>query len=368
MPKKTKSKQFRNFCITIFNYNLDLIKPLLDNRSKIKCFQYQEEFSKEKTRHLQLYLEFKVPRTFVGVKRYFKDKTLHVENRKGSKLQAVDYCRKEDTRIEGTEPVGYNVSMRGGRRPALQDSITEYLERKMSRREFIDKYPVYGIRSIKQLQEERERREDQSYIKELCRQLDKAVLRPWQQEAMKIYMSQGDRKVLWIYDPLGNTGKTWFGRFLLIKLRGVYLINTSSYKDIAYAYKKQKHVIFDYSRSQVDYFNYMAMESLKNGVMFSGKYHSHQVIFSPAKVLVFANYPPDIFKLSPDRWDIYKIVDSNLVKRNWKRFRHPEISTLYSDIDADINQTHSLKRHGSQISTPVQKTLITESITYSLTK
>jgi len=100
----------------------------------------------------------------------------------------------------------------------------------------------------------------------------------------------------------------------MTKLKDVYKINTCSYKDIAYAYKKQKNVIFDYSRSQSEYFNYMAMEALKNGEMFSGKYHSHQVIFSPAKVLVFANYPPDVSKLSQDRWDIYKIIEDKLVK------------------------------------------------------
>lgn len=367
MPKKTKSKQYRNFCITIFNYNLEVVRPLLDNSSKIKCYQYQEEFSKEKRRHLQLYVEFKTKRTFVGVKRYFKDNTLHVENRRGSKLQAVDYCRKEDTRIEGTEPHSYNISMRGGRRPALQDSITEYLNGKISRREFINKYPVYGIRSIKQLQEEKEIREQDDYIQTLALKLDKAVLKDWQKTCIEKYMSQGDRKVLWIYDPVGNTGKTWLGRYLMIKLKDVYKINTCSYKDIAYAYKKQKNVIFDYSRSQCEYFNYMAMESLKNGEMFSGKYHSHQVIFSPAKVLVFANYPPDVTKLSVDRWDIYKIQKNTLKRQDYQKFIVPLMEGS-SQLDYGRPQTVShYKSIGSKKHKLERNITVTDSVSYHLT-
>lgn len=67
--------------------------------------------------------------------------------------------------------------------------------------------------------------------------------------------------------------------------------------------------IFDLSRTQAEKIDaiYMAMEQFKNGRIFSPKYHSATKVFRTPHVVVFANYPPDLSKLSQDRWDIEEL-------------------------------------------------------------
>lgn len=66
-------------------------------------------------------------------------------------------------------------------------------------------------------------------------------------------------------------------------------------------------IIFDVPRTNIDYINYEAIESIKNGVFFSGKYESAQVIMNCPHVIVFANSMPCQNKLSKDRWVIKEI-------------------------------------------------------------
>ena len=56
------------------------------------------------------------------------------------------------------------------------------------------------------------------------------------------------------------------------------------------------------------------MESFKNGRFFSPKYGSCLKRFKPPHVVVFANYMPDLEKLSMDRWDIMDLDNKTLSK------------------------------------------------------
>jgi len=55
--------------------------------------------------------------------------------------------------------------------------------------------------------------------------------------------------------------------------------------------------------------NYGAIEQVKNGLVFSGKYESSMLIFNPPHVVIFANDTPDESMYSNDRWHIHKITD-----------------------------------------------------------
>lgn len=65
--------------------------------------------------------------------------------------------------------------------------------------------------------------------------------------------------------------------------------------------------IFHFTRTQEQYISYEALESVKDGIFFSGKYESKQCIFNSPHVIVFANFPPDKNNLSLDRWKITEI-------------------------------------------------------------
>ena len=57
---------------------------------------------------------------------------------------------------------------------------------------------------------------------------------------------------------------------LILKHGAVRFENAKTF-DIKYAYKGETVVIFDLNRSQQGVLNYEVIESIKNGIMFSGK-------------------------------------------------------------------------------------------------
>lgn len=83
--------RIRNWCFTAWNdkflnCDIDLIQYL----------GYGIEICPETgNRHFQGYVEFKKAFTLGMVKKAFDDKTVHLEARKGSQKQAVDYCKKD---------------------------------------------------------------------------------------------------------------------------------------------------------------------------------------------------------------------------------------------------------------------------------
>lgn len=131
-------------------------------------------------------------------------------------------------------------------------------------------------------------------------------LRRWQTEAVERLFAQTDRQILWIYESVGNVGKTLLAKELMLH-HGAVMFNNSGKKDLAYAYNGEAIVAFNLTRTNCGRINYESMESLKDGIMFSGKYESAAKVFVPPKVVVFSNSPPDYTTLSIDRWDVCTI-------------------------------------------------------------
>ncbi len=317
------SSKYRNFCITIFDYKLEKVTPLLNNSSKVKCYQYQEEYSEVKKRHIQLYMEFNNKQTFSGVKRYFKNQRIHVENRRGTKQQAVSYCMKSETRIEGTNPVGYNTNIKQGSRSALNSAIIDYINRKITKKDFLNQYPKYWLKSSKQLNYERREKVKENYNMKLKKKYEISVLHPWQVSLIEKLKKQSDRQILWIYEASGHVGKSWMAKYIYSMLEDVLLIKKGKVSDVVYLYNRQKYVCCDLARSQEGFVSYNLLEDLKDGTIFIGKYEPKMIVCDSAKVIVFANWPPETNKLSVDRWDIYEIVGGekgHLEIRSYKKF------------------------------------------------
>jgi len=84
----------RNYCITINNYTAEQFETLKTIApSKYKYIVIGKEVGESGTPHLQIYVEFKNPRSFKSVKKEFYNG--HLELRKGTPIQASDYCKKE---------------------------------------------------------------------------------------------------------------------------------------------------------------------------------------------------------------------------------------------------------------------------------
>lgn len=127
----------------------------------------------------------------------------------------------------------------------------------------------------------------------------------WQEEVVEsIKLPPDDRTICWYWSEQGNIGKTTLCKYLAVMHQATILTNASG-KDIAYALPDHpKIVCFNLVRSQETYFNYTALEEVKDGLMFSSKYKSKTRIFNSPHVLVFANWQPCKEKLSSDRWVI----------------------------------------------------------------
>lgn len=234
---------------------------LLKEFAKNECVDYalQEEVGESGTPHIQFALKFKNARTFKSLKKKFPE--VHWE-RARSWDAAKTYCSKDDSR--------------GGERVVF----TEYV----------------------------------------CRDpLQDVKLRDFQQEVLDIIEGDpDDRTIHWIYDEVGNMGKTSLAKHICLKYPGESIYVTGKSADIKYGVSQMvlngrknkkilKVVLLDFTRSIENFISYEGIESVKNGIFYNSKYESGMVLFDPPHVICMANFEPDYDKLSKDRWNVIEL-------------------------------------------------------------
>lgn len=138
-------------------------------------------------------------------------------------------------------------------------------------------------------------------------------LKPWQVEILNILNQPPDtRKIHWYWESNGKVGKTTFAKHLALTRGAIVLSGKSAdIKDGVRRYL-EKHdevnlAIFHYVKTQEEYISYEALESIKDGMFFSGKFESGMVLFNQPHIIILANFKPDTSKLSKDRWIIKNI-------------------------------------------------------------
>jgi len=155
---------------------------------------------------------------------------------------------------------------------------------------------------------------DEPYIIDL-------TLRPWQEKVWAwLQQKPDDRTVHWVWEPLGNSGKTTFMKYVYQNMKHVCIgaPKASDTKHLILKYMQEKKrvpkiVFIDLPRgTKMEYFSWSGIETVKNMFFASGKYEGGFVCERPVHLVIFANQPPDTMKLSEDRWSIWKIVDGDL--------------------------------------------------------
>lgn len=102
-----RSTQVIGWCFTLANFTDDEVADInrVLSSENIKYAIYQREIGgNTELPHLQGYVEFVKKQRFATVKRLLNNERLHLEPRRGTRTQARDYCKKDDTRTEGTDP------------------------------------------------------------------------------------------------------------------------------------------------------------------------------------------------------------------------------------------------------------------------
>lgn len=229
-----------------------------------KKWVFQEELSAEGYAHYQGVCTLRVKHRLNEVKNMFGDK-IHFERCKGW-WQSEKYCTKTDTRVAG--PWTNNTP------------------------------PMPFVQT----------------------------LRNWQQQVVDIYGEQRDhdtRTINWIYDIIGNTGKSELVRYLAMK-HAATVLTAGKHADLAYAVPTTATLVcFDFARTLEGRIPYQPMESIKNGMIFSPKYASGMKMFKSPVVMCFANFLPTFASLSLDRWNILEIIRTTEETDGWELRKIP---------------------------------------------
>ena len=147
-------------------------------------------------------------------------------------------------------------------------------------------------------------------------------LKPWQEQLLKL-IGTSDREIIWICGKAGAEGKSWFQNYLehYYTPNRVFRSPIDKNKESMLHSLSKKTLslinvfIFNIPRSfYVDDVPYSLLEDIKDGFAISTKYNSKNLQFrKPNIVILFSNTTPNKKKVSPDRWNIFKIENGNLL-------------------------------------------------------
>jgi hypothetical protein len=157
------ANQFRNYLLTINNPTQtdNEFFEYLKNLEHIKYFVFQREKGEEKgTEHFQLYIEFNIGKKFDVMKKNFP--TAHIEQRKGTKTQARNYCQKEETRVGEVYEYGEFAEER--ERTDLTD-IMEMVRSGATDSDIRDAYPSQYFHNYRKILNLRQSYVEEKYMK-----------------------------------------------------------------------------------------------------------------------------------------------------------------------------------------------------------
>lgn len=167
-----------------------------------------------------------------------------------------------------------------------------------------------------------------SMVKVICEQ----DFYTWQKDVVDRIKEDDDRTIYWIWDREGNVGKSALVKYLCLKANAILLSGKGSdmkYGIVKYFEQKGHYpalILIDIPRTSLDYVSYSAIEEIKNGCFFSGKYEGSMCIFNCPQIVCFANDKPKTEKMSLDRWRIGYIKKDIVNKDNilyWKKaYKH----------------------------------------------
>lgn len=261
----------RQWCLTVNNWTADDMSQLSRMSQQSKNWIIGKEIGEEGTPHLQAFFQFKNQKRFSTIKAACP--RAHIEKAKGNVQQNYKYCSKD-----------------GDFETNIKPKVTE-----------------------------------DDLITEVLKSYEATVWKPWQQCILDLLADEPDsRTIVWVFEPTGNVGKSYIAKFL--SCEPTTIISSGKATDIfnqvrstIVAGHRPKTVICDIPRVAKDFVSYQALESLKNGLLYSGKYEGGKCVFPHPHVVCFANSMPDTSKMSADRWRIHEIKDDELFEKLARR-------------------------------------------------
>lgn len=253
---KSLASRFVRCCFTLNNYTNDDIVQLSKEFDGHK-YIIGKEIGEEGTPHLQGYVEFNVKKSFNALKK-INDK-IHWEKAKGNRDQNITYCGKQEI-YHNNFPCDLKTGL-----------ILKY------------------YKDVKWYD--------------------------WQLQIIDIINNDREpRMIHWFHDPVGNVGKSFMCKYILLKYNAVLADgkkdNVNNQVKLwmdANENESPLVVMVDIPRYNQTCINYGLLEQLKNGLIYSGKYEGGICVFDHPHVICLSNELPDEDSMSGDRWRIYNI-------------------------------------------------------------
>jgi len=292
----------KNWCFTINNpqQHCHVLLCQLTENENVNYTIFQLEVGELGTEHIQGYVQLKVKKRMNWLKDNVASRGSY-RIAKGSAEQNRTYCSKEEGRVEG--PFEYGEIMKAGRRSDLAE-VRDMIKNNphVTIREVAEQFPEVLAKYPRFI----------STLKKEYARPERIAFNPragWQSELSEALNQPPDtRQVRWYWESTGNVGKSHFATHWADTTgRLGYVVTGGRHQDITFAYDFERVVFFDYTRDNQETIPYSLMETFKNGYFLNTKYESTPVRFTPPHVVVFANIPPDLSKLSRDRWLVVEI-------------------------------------------------------------
>jgi len=298
----------KGFCFTINNYTATRKQELYDllrDKHASNEIHYaivgDEVAPTTGTRHLQGYVHFTQRARIRTVRNLIVGG--HVECARGSPQQNHEYCKKDGSFVEWGS-LG-DIPFQGKRSDF--DKFKEWLLEQTTwpsdahiAANWTALYCRYGTRllELRGLLYPKPNLESEDYRA------------GWQQD-LKEELSEDadDRKIKFICDDEGNNGKSWFIRKYITDNEDGQFLSIAKRDDIAHMVDETKRVfLFNIPRGQMQYMQYGILESIKDRMVFSPKYHGRTKLFvHKPHVVVFCNELPDPEALSADRVEVLEL-------------------------------------------------------------
>lgn len=290
----------RRFAITIWKENFNDVKF---DKSKVKFLILGKEICPSTKRlHLQGYVETWKKIRQTGLKKIFGENSMHIKQAMTDRATNVNYCKKDGDFFVFNEVTTLMEELE----IIISNGTDEYKLMKCHPEIYKDHYDLY-LRMKKTIQDRNNEIEFDRYWKEF-------KLTPLQEILYKKIKEINDvRKIIWIYDKKGNSGKSTLCNYINAIDKNSIILNNAKSSDIAYTYNGESLVLFDIPRTLEGKVNYNILENLKNCRLLSTKYKTVTKKFKCPTVVVFANFKPELEKLSNDRWHIITIMGNAIL-------------------------------------------------------
>lgn len=360
MEPARKQGPMRHYCVTLQTGEWTPPSPLPE---KVRYVIYQVESAPTTgTIHTHVYVEFDKPvRRPQAIKLLSLPEEAHFEARQGTRTQARDYCRKEESRVSGPFEFGTWVPDEAGIARKRRMTETDFLNEVLTEENVRDETLTYNVlvRRYPSMFEHGHRIFDYAW-NQLLRMRAPPVdikLNQWELMVVRYLRARPQtRRIYWIWSRESGTGKTTFVNYLADKAFPDQVRQLPwKWVDAIYSYKGERIITFNLPRDFIAAAQMSAPGLRSNredilraymsilerfsdiGYHDSGKYDSCQKIVN-AHVIVTANEPPP-YEMLPYRFVEVHIDVGSIIRPHHELAYKGDLESVVSDREASGSES-----------------------------